>query len=200
MVDEIDEYVASVNRRRQEVLPQTEIDFMHECEKNNDYDNQRYQDDVQILNINFVDRKQPSKLYHLKDIGGTAVYNAFQGDNEFVITGKLKDWHFRDQLHKIKVPTLLTFGENETMPISTGLQLIGVPLVGVLIFGEWASTQAKLFGFLGILALIIGVLLIYLVYYLQKPYIYSSVDPISEINPLILVNSENAFPDNVNLN
>ena len=51
MVDEIDEYVASVNRRRQEVLPQTEIDFMHECEKNNDYDNQRYQDDVQILTL-----------------------------------------------------------------------------------------------------------------------------------------------------
>ena len=51
-----------------------------------------------------------------------------------------------------------------------------------------------------VLSLIIGVLLIYLVYYLQKPYVYSSVDPISEINPLILVNSENAFPDNVNLN
>lgn len=51
-----------------------------------------------------------------------------------------------------------------------------------------------------ILSLIIGVLLIYLVYYLQKPYVYSSVDPISEINPLILVNSENAFPDNINLN
>lgn len=48
-------------------------------------------------------------------------------------------------------------GVSETMPISTGLQLIGVPLVGVLIFGEWASTQAKLFGFSGILALIIGV-------------------------------------------
>ena len=51
-----------------------------------------------------------------------------------------------------------------------------------------------------LLALTIGVLLIYLVYYLQKPYAYSSVNPISEINPLILVNSENAFPDNVNLN
>lgn len=48
-------------------------------------------------------------------------------------------------------------GVSETMPISTGLQLIGVPLVGVLIFGEWASTQAKIFGFLGILVLIIGV-------------------------------------------
>ena len=34
-----------------------------------------------------------------------AVYNVFQGDNEFVITGKFKDWHFRDQLKNIKVPT-----------------------------------------------------------------------------------------------
>ncbi|RVU71673.1 MULTISPECIES: GRP family sugar transporter [Lactobacillus] len=49
-------------------------------------------------------------------------------------------------------------GVSETIPISTGLQLIGVPLVGVLIFGEWASPQAKLFGFLGIIALIIGVI------------------------------------------
>jgi glucose uptake protein len=48
-------------------------------------------------------------------------------------------------------------GVSETMPLSIGLQLIGVPLVGVLIFGEWASTQAKLFGFLGILALVVGV-------------------------------------------
>lgn len=74
---------------------------------------------MQILNINFVDRKQPSKLYHLGNLGGTAVYNAFQGDNEFVITGKLKDWHFRSELPKIKVPTLLTFGEVETMPLET---------------------------------------------------------------------------------
>ena len=51
-----------------------------------------------------------------------------------------------------------------------------------------------------ILTLIIGILLIVWVYYLQKPYINSKVNAISEINPLILVNSENAFPDNVNLN
>lgn len=48
-------------------------------------------------------------------------------------------------------------GVSETMPLSTGLQLIGVPLVGVLLFGEWSSSQAKLFGFIGIVALIIGV-------------------------------------------
>lgn len=48
-------------------------------------------------------------------------------------------------------------GVSETMPISTGLQLIGVPLVGVLAFGEWSSPQAKLYGFIGIVILIIGV-------------------------------------------
>ena len=51
-----------------------------------------------------------------------------------------------------------------------------------------------------ILTLIIGILLIVWVYYLQKTYINSKVNAISEINPLILVNSENAFPDNINLN
>ena len=119
MVDENDEYVAHVNKVREDVLPAEEVAYRKECEKNNDYDNDRYQADVQVLNENFVDRKQPSKLYHVKDLGGTAVYNVFQGDNEFVITGKLKDWHFRDQLKNIKVPTLLTFGDHETMPLDT---------------------------------------------------------------------------------
>lgn len=119
MVDEIDEYVTYVNQLREKTLPADAVAFMKECEEKNDYSNPKYQEYVQVMNENYVDRKQPSKLYHLMDIGGTDVYNAFQGDNEFVVTGKLKDWHFRDQLKNIKVPTLLTFGEHETMPLST---------------------------------------------------------------------------------
>lgn len=45
-----------------------------------------------------------------------------------------------------------------TMPISTGLQLIGVPVVGVIAFQEWQTTQSKFWGFLGIVVLIIGVI------------------------------------------
>ena len=48
-------------------------------------------------------------------------------------------------------------GVSGTIPLSAGFQLVGNSLIGVLIFGEWASTQAKLFGFLGILALVVGV-------------------------------------------
>lgn len=47
-------------------------------------------------------------------------------------------------------------GVSKTMPISTGLQLIGTSLIGVLVFGEWASTTAKVAGFVGIALLIIG--------------------------------------------
>ncbi|WP_301875906.1 proline-specific peptidase family protein [Limosilactobacillus oris] len=119
MVDEIDEYVDHVNALREKTLPADTVAFMKECEDRNDYSNPKYQEYVQIMNEQYVDRKQPSKLYHLKDLGGDAVYNVFQGDNEFVVTGKLKDWHFRDQLKNIKVPTLLTFGEHETMPLET---------------------------------------------------------------------------------
>ncbi|MCI1974390.1 MAG: proline-specific peptidase family protein [Limosilactobacillus sp.] len=123
MVDEIDDYVKHVNALREKTLPKEAVDFMKDCEAKNDYSNPKYQEYVQVMNENYIDRKQPSKLDHLKDIGGDAVYNAFQGDNEFVITGKLKDWHFRNQLKNIKVPTLVTFGEHESMPLATGKKM-----------------------------------------------------------------------------
>ena len=123
MVDEIDDYVKHVNTLREKTLSKEAVDFMKDCEAKNDYSNPKYQEYVQVMNENYIDRKQPSKLYHLKDLGGDAVYTAFQGDNEFVITGKLKDWHFRNQLKNIKVPTLITFGEHESMPLATGKKM-----------------------------------------------------------------------------
>lgn len=123
MVDEIDEYVEHINALREKTLSPEAVTFMKQCEANNDYSNPKYQEYVQVMNENYIDRRQPSKLYHLKDLGGDAVYNVFQGDNEFVITGKLKDWHFRDQLKNIKMPTLITYGEHESMPLETGKKM-----------------------------------------------------------------------------
>lgn len=50
-------------------------------------------------------------------------------------------------------------GVSKTMPLSTGLQLTGTSLIGVLIFGEWSTIVAKLVGSLGIVLLIVGVVL-----------------------------------------
>ncbi|KRK57064.1 ribose transporter [Fructilactobacillus fructivorans] len=50
-------------------------------------------------------------------------------------------------------------GVSLTMPVSTGLQLIGNSIVGVIVFGEWAGLIPKLAGFGSIILIIIGVLL-----------------------------------------
>ena len=43
------------------------------------------------------------------------------------------------------------------MPISTGLQLIEIPLAGVIFWGEWAAPADKWIGFVAIILLIIGI-------------------------------------------
>lgn len=48
-------------------------------------------------------------------------------------------------------------GVTKTMPISTGLQVAGTSLIGVLVFGEWTGVTAKLIGALAIILVIIGV-------------------------------------------
>lgn len=119
MVDEIDEYVTNVNQCRLQTLGADKVRYMQKMEQENHLNDPTYQSYVDILNAEYVDRKQPEAIRHLVSTMATDVYNVFQGDNEFVITGKLKDWHFRQHLHEIMVPTLLTFGEHETMPLAT---------------------------------------------------------------------------------
>ena len=50
-------------------------------------------------------------------------------------------------------------GVTRTMPISTGLQIVGTSLIGVLIFGEWAGTTARLLGTVAIILVVAGVAL-----------------------------------------
>ncbi|MDT2598729.1 GRP family sugar transporter [Enterococcus hulanensis] len=47
-------------------------------------------------------------------------------------------------------------GVSRTMPISTGLQLVGTSLIGMLLFNEWAGTTSRIIGFGAIILLIIG--------------------------------------------
>lgn len=119
MVDEIDDYVKHVNQCRLQTLGPDKVAYMQKIEATNQLADPTYQSYVEQLNQEYVDRKQPEAIRHLVSTMATDVYNVFQGDNEFVITGKLKDWHFREHLQEITVPTLLTFGEHETMPLET---------------------------------------------------------------------------------
>jgi glucose uptake protein len=50
-------------------------------------------------------------------------------------------------------------GVTRTMPISTGLQVVGTSLIGILIFGEWNKSYSKWVGAIAILLVVIGVAL-----------------------------------------
>lgn len=51
---------------------------------------------------------------------------------------------------------LETLGVSKTMPITTGLQLVGTSLISVIAFGEWPGIVNKLIGLVAIILLIIG--------------------------------------------
>lgn len=53
----------------------------------------------------------------------------------------------------------IKLGVAQTMPISTGLQLIGNTIIGALIFGEWQSVTEYTFGILALVLIILGVAL-----------------------------------------
>ena len=123
MVDNIPEYMVHINKVRDETLPVEAVSYMKRCEAEGNYDDPQYQAYVDVLNAGYVDRRQPLAIRHLISTMATPVYNAFQGDNEFVVTGKLKDFDLRKEIHNITVPTLLTFGQHETMPLSSALRM-----------------------------------------------------------------------------
>lgn len=50
-------------------------------------------------------------------------------------------------------------GVSKTMPISTGLQLVGNTLIGALIFSEWHNQNDFFFGSIALLIIIVGVIL-----------------------------------------
>lgn len=50
-------------------------------------------------------------------------------------------------------------GVSKAMPISTGLQLVGTSLLGVLAFGEWGGSTERLVGFIALVIIVVGIIL-----------------------------------------
>jgi glucose uptake protein len=50
-------------------------------------------------------------------------------------------------------------GVSKTMPISTGMQLVSTALFGVIVFKEWSTPSAILFGTIALILIVIGIVL-----------------------------------------
>ncbi|WP_317619044.1 proline iminopeptidase-family hydrolase [Bombilactobacillus folatiphilus] len=118
MIDNIPEYITNINHLREQMFAPAMVDYMREVEQQQRFDDPEYNELVQRLYKKYVMRHPENSGRHTVATSATSVYNYFQGNNEFVMTGTLKNWDRRGDLAQIKVPTLLTFGEYDTMPLA----------------------------------------------------------------------------------
>lgn len=123
MIDNLDEYIASINAIREKMFSPAQVKYMKHVEAAHAFDDPKYQQLVAELGEHYLHHAADPQPRHLIATMATPVYNYFQGDNEFVMVGALKNWDRRADIGKITVPTYLTFGGHETMPLAAAKRM-----------------------------------------------------------------------------
>lgn len=123
MIDNIADYGKRMKDIREKEFSPAQIAYMNDIEEREEFDDPTYRKYIDYLYNQYIHRRQPAAQAHVTDIQSKPVYNHFQGDNEFVITGDLGTWDYSDEIKKINVPTQLLFADHETMPLETAKRM-----------------------------------------------------------------------------
>ena len=113
----IQSYVTHINHIR-EHLPAPVIDQLKALEDNDDLDNDAYQKLLdEHLYRQFICRlpEWPDALNRAFEHLNHNIYNAMQGNNEFMFTGNLLGWDRWNELAEIRTATLVLAGRYDTM-------------------------------------------------------------------------------------
>lgn len=113
------EVIAEIQRLKTQ-LPHEVREVMDRHEATGDYVNPEYQAAVMEFYRLYLCRLDPwpdCLMRSVVNLDGNQVYLTMNGPNEFTIVGTLKDWERRDRLHEISVPTLVTVGGHDEVPL-----------------------------------------------------------------------------------
>jgi proline-specific peptidase len=102
-------------------LPDAVRDVMDRYEAAGDFGNPEYQAAVMEFYKLYLCRLDPwpdCLMRSVANLEGNQVYLTMNGPNEFTVVGNLKDWERRDRIHKIEVPTLVTVGGYDEVPLA----------------------------------------------------------------------------------
>lgn len=122
---------AEEQHRMLKFLPQDQIDAVLEAERTGDYTSEGYQTAL----ANYMDqhggaRRVPTapECVTRDYVWGALSYQMTQGENEFGATGNFVGWEYRDKLHLIDVPCLITSGTDDLCtPLVAKTMLDGIP-------------------------------------------------------------------------
>ncbi len=93
-------------------LPADVVEVLNKYEREGDFENPAYQKAVEVFYRRHLCRlpQWPEELLHTLEHVSQPVYHTMNGPNEFTIIGNIRYWDATSQLHKIRVPTLVTGG------------------------------------------------------------------------------------------
>ncbi len=102
---------AEMERMKRE-LPIEVVEVLNKYESEGDFENHEYQKAVEVFYQLHLCRlpQWPEELVHTLEHVSRPVYHTMNGPNEFAIIGNIRYWDATSQLHKIRVPTLVTGG------------------------------------------------------------------------------------------
>ena len=106
--------IAEMERLKSE-LPPAVMRVMEKYEARGEYENPEYEKAVMVFYKRHLLRRAkwpPEQEYTMSHVS-KPVYGTMNGPNEFTIIGNIRYWDITDQLHKIKVPTLVTGGSHD---------------------------------------------------------------------------------------
>lgn len=113
-----DSYEKSIAEVRRRLLEPEELAYLESIEVKEDYDDKRYHEIVfGKLYLQCIFRREESPAFFAPEKMAHNVYNKFQGNNEFVVTGTLKTWDRWEDLKEISVKTLVIGAVHDTMSI-----------------------------------------------------------------------------------
>lgn len=101
---------------RKQYITEEEYNYIVDIESKNKYDDARYNEIIynKLYRMFFCRLDEWPKFLQNNEIA-TNVYNHFQGNNEFVVTGIMSDWDMWDRLKDIKTKCLVIGSKFGTM-------------------------------------------------------------------------------------
>ncbi|WDV47850.1 proline iminopeptidase-family hydrolase [Clostridiaceae bacterium M8S5] len=111
-----DSYEKGLSEVRKDMLEPEELAYIEAIEAKEDYDDKRYQEIIfQKLYPQCIFRGEEWPAFFAPEKMAHNVYNKFQGNNEFIVTGTLKSWDRWDDLKDISVKTMIIGAKYDTM-------------------------------------------------------------------------------------
>ena len=116
--------VAELNRLRGALGSET-VAMMLRHEAQGTINHPEYMGAVTVLNYRHVCRLEewPAPIKRSLDDWNMGPYVEMQGANEFVYTGNMKDWNRVPDLHRIRVPVLITVGQHDELTPACALRM-----------------------------------------------------------------------------